>query len=172
MKLRVLTFTNGIFSSVHIGCMRVSDAWLIKMSGLDTYLSQLFREFSMHMCGNRNQFNDVYGDGLFPQVLIVVAKYSTPYKNEGESTPIWLLLNRALNACLVSIIIHLCYFRFQIDVVFWSVVLSPQDLLSIRFFVKLFCLSKWISKKVQFENSYPRKIYSSRWRYKSSSSYK
>ena len=43
IKLELLTLPNGIFNSVYIVPLRVSDVRLMNMRGLDTYLSQLFR---------------------------------------------------------------------------------------------------------------------------------
>ena len=79
-----MTLSNGMFGSVYIGPICVSDTGLMNMSGLDTYLSQLFREFSIHMCGASNQFSAVYGDMIFPQLSTIVARYSTPDENEGQ----------------------------------------------------------------------------------------
>ena len=84
MKLQTLTLSNGMFGSVYIGPMRVSDVGLMNISDLDTYLSQLFREFSMHVCGASNQFPAVYGDRIFPQLSTTVARYLTPDKNEDR----------------------------------------------------------------------------------------
>ena len=91
MKLQVLTLSNGIFGSVYIGPMRVSDAGLMNTSGLDAYLSQLFREYTIQMCDASNQLPAVYGDGIFPQLSTIVARYSTPDKMRVKLTPIWLL---------------------------------------------------------------------------------
>ena len=56
MKLHALILPNGFFGSVYIGPIRVSDAGLMNMSGLHTYLSQLYREFSIQMSGDSSQF--------------------------------------------------------------------------------------------------------------------
>ena len=45
------------------------------MSGLDTYLSTLFREFEMRLPVSGNQLPAVYGDGIFPQLSAVIASY-------------------------------------------------------------------------------------------------
>ena len=54
LKIGAVTFPNGMFGSVFIGALRVSDAGLLNMSGLDTYLSALFCEFDMHIVGAYN----------------------------------------------------------------------------------------------------------------------
>ena len=92
MKLQALTFPNGMFGSVYIGPMRVSDNESMNMSDLDTYHSQSFFKFSRHICSARNQFSTVYGDGIFPQLLTVIARYSAPDENEGRT-----------NTCLTSV---------------------------------------------------------------------
>ena len=51
LKIQAVTLPNGMFSSVFIDTLHVSDAGLLNMSGLDTYLSSLFCEFNMHMVG-------------------------------------------------------------------------------------------------------------------------
>ena len=65
-----------MFGSVFIGSIRVSDSGLLNMSGLDTYLSSLFREFNMNIELAYNQFPALYGDGIFPQLSTIVARYS------------------------------------------------------------------------------------------------
>ena len=47
LKIQALTLPNGMFGSIYVGALRVSDAGLLNMSGLDTYLSRLFSEFNM-----------------------------------------------------------------------------------------------------------------------------
>ena len=37
----------------------------------------------MQICGASNQFPIVYGDGIFPQLSTIIARYSTLDKNEG-----------------------------------------------------------------------------------------
>ena len=59
IKLESLTLPNRMFDSVYIGPLRVIDARLMNMSSLDTYLSQLFREFRMFMCIASNPFTTV-----------------------------------------------------------------------------------------------------------------
>jgi hypothetical protein len=41
LKIQALTLPNGMFDSIYIGALRVSDAGLLNMSGLDSYLSKL-----------------------------------------------------------------------------------------------------------------------------------
>jgi hypothetical protein len=77
LKIQAVTLPNGMFGSVFIGALRVSDAGLLNMSGLDTYLSALFREFNMHIVGAYNQLPALYGDGIFPQLATIVARYRT-----------------------------------------------------------------------------------------------
>ena len=73
-----MTLPNGMFGSIYVGALRVSDAGLLNMSGLDTYLSRLFCEFSMTMSEVYDQLRTLYGDGIFPQLSTIVARYSTP----------------------------------------------------------------------------------------------
>ena len=44
MKVQALTLPNGMFGSIYVGSWRVSDSGLLNMSGLDSYLSNLFNE--------------------------------------------------------------------------------------------------------------------------------
>ena len=46
------------------------------MSGLDMYLGAILREFDMEMPGAMGQLPAVYGDGIFPQLPTIVAKYT------------------------------------------------------------------------------------------------
>lgn len=78
MKVQVLSLPNGMFGSIYIGPMRVSDSGLLNMSNLDTYLTKLFREKRMNMEGASNQLPAVYGDGIFPQLSTIVARFSSP----------------------------------------------------------------------------------------------
>ena len=96
MKVQALTLPNGMFGSVYIGAIRVSDSGLLNMSGLDNYLCGLFREFNSAMETALNQFPVVYGDGIFPQLSTIVARYSHP--NCDETT-----INRRMSSVRQSI---------------------------------------------------------------------
>ena len=48
------------------------------MSGLDTYLCTLFDEFDMQLVDAGNQYPALYGDGIFPQLSTIVARYASP----------------------------------------------------------------------------------------------
>ena len=48
------------------------------MSGLDQYLTTLFDEFDMGGEGPGGQYPALYGDGIFPQLSTIVARYSAP----------------------------------------------------------------------------------------------
>ena len=48
------------------------------MSGLDTYLSQLFQDNNMEIPEAGDQLPACYGDGVFPQLATIVARYSQP----------------------------------------------------------------------------------------------
>ena len=78
LKVQAASLPNGMFGSVFIGSIRVSDSGLLNMSGLDTYLSSLFREFNMNIEQAYNQFPALYGDGVFPQLSTIVARFSNP----------------------------------------------------------------------------------------------
>ena len=75
LKIQAVTLPNGMFGSVFIGALRVSDSGLLNMSGLDTYLSALFREFNMRMVGAYDRFLALYGDVIFPQLANIVTRY-------------------------------------------------------------------------------------------------
>ena len=76
LKIQAAALHNDIFGSVFIGSIRVSDLDLLNMSGLDTYLSSLFCEFNMNIELAYNQFPALYGDGVFPQLSTIVARFS------------------------------------------------------------------------------------------------
>ena len=80
MKIQVVSLPNGMVGSVYLGAWRVSDAGLLNMSGLDNYLSSLFQEFQMNLPQANGQFPAVYGDGIFPQLATIVARY----RNDNE----------------------------------------------------------------------------------------
>ena len=75
LKVQALSLPNGMFGSVFIGAMRESDTGLLNMSGLDTYLSNLLREFSYILPDADNQLPAVYGDEIFPQLSTIVARF-------------------------------------------------------------------------------------------------
>ena len=73
-----------MIGSVYLGVWRVSDSGLLNMSGLDSYLVSLFTEFEMKLVGAYDQFPALYGDGIFPQLATIVARYGMPNENEGR----------------------------------------------------------------------------------------
>ena len=66
LKVHTLTLPNGMIDSVYIGAWRVSDAVLLNMSDLDTYITSLFNEYNIRLPGALNQYPAVYGGGIFP----------------------------------------------------------------------------------------------------------
>ena len=62
LKAQVLLLSNGMIGSLFLGSWRESDSGLLNMSGLDTYLSNLFREHNMEMPKAEYQFPAIYGD--------------------------------------------------------------------------------------------------------------
>ena len=54
------------------------------MSGLDNYISYLFRELNISMINAHNQYPAMYGDGIFPQLATIVARYFSPNKNKSR----------------------------------------------------------------------------------------
>ena len=84
MKVQALTLPNGMFDSIYVASLRTSDSGLLNMSGLDNYLSSLFREIHVRMATAFDQFPAVYGDGIFPQLATIVARYSSPDVNESR----------------------------------------------------------------------------------------
>ena len=82
LKVQAVTLPNGMIGSVFVAAWRVSDSGLLNMSGLDTYLSRLMREFSMELPAEFNQLPALYGDGIFPQLCSIIARYSLANKNE------------------------------------------------------------------------------------------
>ena len=84
LKVQGLTLPNGMIGSCFIGSWRTSDAGLLNMSGLDAYLSSLFIENNMHLPAAMNQLPAVYGDGIFPQLNTIVARYGLGNQSEGR----------------------------------------------------------------------------------------
>jgi len=84
LKVQTLSLPNGMIGSVYLGAWRVSDSGLLNMSGLDSYLVSLFTEFEMKLVGAYDQFPALYGDGIFPQLATIVARYGMPNENEGR----------------------------------------------------------------------------------------
>ena len=70
--------------SVFIGAIQVNASGLLNMSGLDTYLSSLFREFNMVIEASYDQFPALYGHGVFPQFSTLVARYMNPNSDEYQ----------------------------------------------------------------------------------------
>lgn len=48
-KVQTLSFPNGIVGSVYLGAWRVSDYGVLKVSGLDKYLTSLFNDCNMRL---------------------------------------------------------------------------------------------------------------------------
>ena len=74
MKVQDLTLPNGLFGSVYVGVLRVSDSGLLNTSGLDAQLSGLF-EFNMNNISSHTKCPAVYGDRIsnnYPQLLLVI----------------------------------------------------------------------------------------------------
>jgi hypothetical protein len=78
LKVQAVTLPNGLFGSIYVSSLRVSDAGILNMSGLNTYLCTLFNEFDMQLVHADNQYPALYGDGIFPQLSTIVARYSSP----------------------------------------------------------------------------------------------
>ena len=84
LKVQGLTLSNGMIGSYFIGSWRTSDAGLLNMSGLDAYLSSLFIEFNMHLPVVIDQLPAIYGDGIFPQLNTIVARYGLGNEAKGR----------------------------------------------------------------------------------------
>jgi hypothetical protein len=76
LKVQALTLPNGLFGSVFVASLRISDCSLQNMSGLDTYLSSIFREHNLQIVDADNQLPSTYADGVFPNLATIVARYS------------------------------------------------------------------------------------------------
>ena len=61
-KVQALTLPKGMFGSIYLTSLRVSDTGLLNMSGLDSYLSNLFQELNIRMVDAFDQFPALYGD--------------------------------------------------------------------------------------------------------------
>ena len=83
-KVQALTLPNDMSGSIYVASLRVSDSSLLNMSGLDNYLSSLFRELNITMINAFDQYPAVYGDGIFPQLATIVARYPSPNKNKNR----------------------------------------------------------------------------------------
>ena len=84
IKAQAVTLPNGMFGSIFIGAWRVSDAGLLNMSGLDGYLTTLLREFNMELSSIGNQLPALYGDGIFPQLVTIIARYQVASGSESR----------------------------------------------------------------------------------------
>ena len=73
---------NGMFGSIYLASLCVSDTGLLNMSGLDNYLPSLFREPNITLINVFDQFPALYGDGIFPQLATIVTRYSTLDENK------------------------------------------------------------------------------------------
>lgn len=84
MKVQAVTLPNGMFGSIFIGTLSVSDSSVLNMSGLDTYLSSLFYEFHLVIELAYNQFPALYDGGIFLQLSKIVARYGNPNCDEDQ----------------------------------------------------------------------------------------
>ena len=91
-----MTLPNGLFGSVYIGWWRVSDSGLLNMSGLNQYLYSLLEKFNLKIPSAGNQLPAIYGDGIFPQLPTIVARYQIPDDKET-------IINRILSSARQSI---------------------------------------------------------------------
>ena len=76
---------DGIFGSVYVDALRVSDSGLPNISGIDTYISTLFREFKMHIHDTYDQFPALYGDGIFLQLATIVTTYKKSHSDNSHT---------------------------------------------------------------------------------------
>ena len=82
LKLQAASLPNGMIGSIYLGSWRVSDSGLLNLSGLDTYLSDLFSENNIIIPGNEPSYPVLYGDGVFPTLPTVLPRYSNPSQDE------------------------------------------------------------------------------------------
>jgi hypothetical protein len=76
LKVQVVMLPNGMIGSIFVASLRHSDSGLLNMSGLNIYLTSLFRDFRENMLGpNQDIFPAVYGDGIFPALSCIVPRY-------------------------------------------------------------------------------------------------
>ena len=74
LKVQVVFLPNGMIGAIYLASWRVSDAGVYNMSGLDAYLSNLFREFQMGIPQAQGQYPALYGDGTFPWRATMVSR--------------------------------------------------------------------------------------------------
>ena len=82
MKIQAVSLPNGMIGSIFIASWRVSDAGLLNLSGLNTYLSSLFHENNIIINGTEPSYPVLYGDGIFPNLPTILPRYSNPTVNE------------------------------------------------------------------------------------------
>ena len=114
IKIQVLSLPNRMVGLVYLGSWRESDSGLLNMSGLDSYLSRLFSEFNMHLPDAHGQLPAVYGDGIFPQLSTIVARYQN--EEDGHDD-----VHRRINTCMASVresIEHLFSIHYHIFALF------------------------------------------------------
>ena len=76
LKVQAVTLPNGLFGSIFVSSLRISDCGLQNMSGLDSYLSTLFRDHDLQIADANNQLPALYADGVFPNLATIVARFS------------------------------------------------------------------------------------------------
>lgn len=69
--------------SAYVSTLRISYTGLFNLSGFDSYLISPFTEFNVSLTGACNQFSALYGDGIFPQLAIIVARDSSCGQTEA-----------------------------------------------------------------------------------------
>ena len=96
IKMQVVSLPNGMVGSVFFGSWRVSDAGMVNMSGLDGYLSALFREFHLNMPHAHGQLSALCGDGIFPGIGVPAVALSGASAANSMISPLehWQCLDR------------------------------------------------------------------------------
>ena len=81
-KVQALILPNGMFGSIYLASLRLSNTGLLNMSGIDNYPSNLFRKLNIRMVDAFDQFPVLYVDRIFPRLATIVARYLTPDEDE------------------------------------------------------------------------------------------
>ena len=134
LKVQALTLPNSIFGSIYLASLRVSDSGLLNMSGLDNYLCSLFRDLNIRMVSAFDQFPALYGDGIFPQLATIVARYSSPDANEQRINVRLASVRQSIEHIFALHKKRSIYLMLQKDSDLWKMAKSLIDLCLIHSF--------------------------------------
>jgi hypothetical protein len=88
IKAQGVYLPNGLIGSIYLASWRNSDSGVLNMSGLPDYLQEILRDSELHYIYRngieRQELPALYADGIFPQLVTIMARYRNPNELQGR----------------------------------------------------------------------------------------